>query len=143
MKFYYEATHHIPYEEDGYSFLCVSNNELQKNDYVIVHLHDDIGFALAVITKRISEVDALTQRVKLIPIIQHADKVKQFESKLNDEIKMNSLLLDLEEKAKRVKTIETYRKLAAQNSEFKEMFSVYEKLLNSTNSTTEDTSEFI
>lgn len=128
MKFYYEATHHLPYEEDEYSFLCSFEHELAKGDHIVVHLHDDIGFAIAKIIKKVSEVDALSQRTRPIEIIQQADKVNAYEHKLENLIKINSLRLDLEEKAKEVKTREAYRKLASQNQEFREMLEVLERL---------------
>ena len=128
MKFYYEATHHRPYEEDDHSFLCSFERELTKGDYIVVYLHDDIGFAIAKIIKKVNEIDALSQPTRPVEIIQHAEMVISYKRKLENLIKINSLRLDLEEKAKEVKTRETYRKLASQSQEFRELFEVLERL---------------
>lgn len=128
MKFYYEASHHIPYEEQDYIFLCSSDQEVRSGDYIIVHLNDDIGFAVAQIQKKVSEVDALTKRTKPIEVIQLAEKARDFEQKLENLIKLNSLRLDMDEMAKEVKAIENFRKLAVQNEQFRELFQAYEQL---------------
>ncbi len=129
MKYYYEATHHIPYEDEDYIFLCSSDREVQKGDYIVVHLKDGIGFAIAQIAKKVSEIDALTKRIKPVEVIQLADKAKAYEQKLDDLIKINSLRLDMDEMAKEVKAIENFRKLAAQNEKFRELFQAYEHLI--------------
>ncbi len=43
--------------------------------------------------------------------------------------KINSLRLDMDEMAKEVKAIENFRKLAAQNEKFRELFQAYEHLI--------------
>ncbi len=142
MKFYYEATHHIPYEDEGLSFLCSSEIELKKGNYVIVFLHDDIGFTLAEIHHKVSEVEALTKKVRPIEIIQIADKIEAYKAKLDSQIKLNALRLDLEEKAKEVKAIESFRKLAMQNREFKDLFDVFEQLEKASTASTQPRPEF-
>ena len=106
MKFYYQAVHHLPYEEDDFSFLCSFERELAKGDHVVVYLHDDVGFAIAKITKRVSEVDALSQRTRPVEIIQQADKVNAYERRLEDQVKLDSMRMGLDEMAKEVKTME-------------------------------------
>lgn len=142
MKFYYEAMHHIPYEDEGLSFLCSSEVELKKGNYVIVYLHDDIGFTLAQIQHKVSEIEALTRKVRPIEIIQIADKVEAYKEKLDSQIKLNAIRLDLEEKAKEVKAIESFRKLAMQSQEFKELFQVFEQLEKASTASTQAQSDF-
>lgn len=131
MKFYYEATYQCTYEDQEHTFLCAFGNELKKGDYIVVDLGSEFGISIAKISKRVNEIDALTQRIKPREIIQHANLVKDYEMRLENQIKLAHLRLELEEKAKDVKAKEQFRKLALQDPEFAEKFHVYEQLLKS------------
>ena len=87
-------------------------------------------------------MEALTKKVRPIEIIQIADKVEAYKAKLDSQIKLNALRLDLEEKAKEVKAIESFRKLAMQNREFKDLFDVFEQLEKASTASTQPRPEF-
>lgn len=131
MKFYYEAMYQCTYEDQERIFLCAFGSELKKGDYIVVDLGSDYGISIAKITKRVNEIDALTQRIKPREIIQHANLVKEYEVKLENQIKLAHMRLELEERAKDVKAKEQFRKLSLQDPEFAEHFRVFEQLMKS------------
>lgn len=126
MKFYYQAKHLIPYEEDCV-FLCAFERELKKDDCIVIDLGIDVGIVTAFIVRRIEELSALTSQEEIYEALEYVD-LSAYRKAKQAEMQSNILLRKMQERMSDVKMIESIRKTSALDPDMAELFATFQKL---------------
>lgn len=137
MKFYYQAKHLIPYEEDCV-FLCTFECELKKDDCIVIDLGIDVGIVTAFIIRRIEELTALTSQEEIFEALEYVDLTAYRKAK-QAEAQANILLRKMQDRMSNVKMIESIRKTSSLDPEMAELFATFQKLNKVTASTDTET----
>lgn len=123
MKNYYQAKCSNAYTEEGYLFLCSSEQKLKKDDCVVVELDSEVS--LAYITKSIDELKALTSGNEVNTIIQFVD-LSVYKQQREGRLQKAILIERLEGKLREVKLIETFKKYADKDSEMQALMEMFQ-----------------
>lgn len=122
MKFYYVCES----QENEREYVCCHNAELKTKDFIAIEVSQH--FIIAKVGKRIDELDVLTNNYDAKEVIQAIDVSKYIANK-EAKVKRILLMASLEDKCKEVKLLETLKKYSEKDDEMREMFSMFESLV--------------
>lgn len=133
--FYYSVFKHYNKENKAiYSF----NAKIEKNSIVVIP--NGLKVDVAKVEEEVDAYTAMSENPNGIePIICVLD-LKEFNKRNEDKFKAYQIEQIMEEKMDIIKRLESYRKIAEKNSEFKEIFLEYERLKSGGTNTVNRTS---
>ena len=119
---------HKDYDENS-EVICSSNEKLEKGDVVVI----PIGYrvTVAIVAKELDVYEAMSRAYNRIREIVDVVEMTEFKKKLENEMMASQIEEIMEEKVDELKRIDSYRRIADKNPEFKELFDKYQSLKKS------------
>ena len=119
---------HKDYDENS-EVICSSNEKLEKGDVVVIPIGYRVTVALVV--KELDVYEAMSRAYNRIREIVDVVEMTEFKKKLENEMMASQIEEIMEEKVDELKRIDSYRRIADKNPEFKELFDKYQSLKKS------------
>ena len=123
---------HKDYDENS-EVICSSNEKLEKGDVVVIPIGYRVTVALVV--KELDVYEAMSRAYNRIREIVDVVEMTEFKKKLENEMMASQIEEIMEEKVDELKRIDSYRRIADKNPEFKELFDKYQSLKKNNTST--------
>lgn len=106
-------------------FICQSEKKLEMKDVVVIE--DCRDFTTAVVIKELDQYEVIINGYRPKDILHHI-AIKPFMEKRKAEVRRTTLLQSLEERAKSVKAMDGFKKLAGNDPQMKKLLEEMETL---------------